>query len=331
MADKVLFSRDDVVEVEVRPAFPVKLPRGGGDGVARVREGVLERLLHIGNCPIRVRAWQVRTGVRIRAEKIEPRLAIHFGEFECDEAGREELEQAIARMRFVLALDDDMAPFFRRFKADPLIGGAIHRKPWIRPKRRPWPWEALVWAITEQLIESSRAAAIQRRMVRRWGPRVAPARRSDRPLMDVPSPAVIAGRAAAELVSMDLTESRSVAMVRCAREVAEGRADLDDPASDRRLLAIREIGPWTLQCVGLSGRGDPDSLPAGDLVYVKLVGHLARLKRRATVPEVEEFFAPYAPYRGLAGAYALAGHSGLMNLPLPLAPNIGEDGLPDAA
>ena len=69
-----------------------------------------------------------------------------------------------------------MGEFFRAFKRDPLIGAAIHRKPWVRPRRRPWPWEALAWAITEQLIESSRAAAIQRRIVRRWGPKAAPGR-----------------------------------------------------------------------------------------------------------------------------------------------------------
>jgi hypothetical protein len=40
---------------------------------------------------------------------------------------------------------------------------------------------------------------------------------------------------------------------------------------------------------------------------VKLVGYLAGLGRRATVEEVEEYFAPYAPFRGLAGAFALAG------------------------
>ena len=56
-----------------------------------------------------------------------------------------------------------------------------------------------------------------------------------------------------------------------------------------------------MQCLGLFGRGEPDSLPAGDLVYLKLVGRLARLGRRATVEEVEEFFAPIAPFRGLAG------------------------------
>jgi 3-methyladenine DNA glycosylase/8-oxoguanine DNA glycosylase len=297
------------LEVEVRPRFPVRLRAGGGDGVTRHREGVIERLLHVGPCPVRVRAWQARTGVRVRAERVDPRLAIHFKDsVECREAGKAQLEVAIERMRFALALDEDMGDFFRAFKGDPLIGAAIHQKPWVRPKRRPWPWEALAWAITEQLIEARRAAVIQRRIVRRWGPRVAPARRSDRPLMDVPGPELIAGRAPAEIVSMDLTEARALAMIRCAREVAEGRADLSDPADDRRLLAIREIGPWTVQCLGQIGRGDPDSLPAGDLAYVKLVGHLAGLGRRATVEEVEEFFAPYAPFRSLAGSFALAGH-----------------------
>jgi 3-methyladenine DNA glycosylase/8-oxoguanine DNA glycosylase len=299
----------DVVEVEVRPRFPVRLPRRvGGDGVTKLREGVLERLLHVGPCPVRVRSWHVPTGIRIRAESLEPRLAIHFDDsFECRPAGEEQLEVAIERMRFALGLDDDMGDFFRAFKQDRLIGPAIKRRPWTRPRRRPWPWEALAWAITEQLIEASRAAVIQRRIVRRWGPKAAPGRKSDRPLMDVPSPELMAGRAPAELVSMDLTEARALALVRCAREVAAGRVDLDDPASDRRLLAIREIGPWTVQCLGHYGRGDPDSLPAGDLAYVKLVGHLAGLGRRATPEEVEEYVAPYAPFRALAGSFALIG------------------------
>jgi 3-methyladenine DNA glycosylase/8-oxoguanine DNA glycosylase len=313
------------IEVEVRPRFPVRLPRsGGGDGVIRVREGIVERLLHVGTCPVRVRAWHVRSGIRIRAERIEPHLAIHFNDaVECTEAGEEELEIAIERMRFAFSLDDDLTEFFQAFKRDPLLGPVIHRKPWTRPKRRPWPWEALAWAITKQLIESSRANAIERRIVRRWGPRAAPAGPGHRPLLDVPSAELIAGRAPAELVSMDLTEARALAMVRCAREVTAGRANLDDPTTDRRLLAIREVGPWTVQCLGLYGRGDPDSLPAGDLAFVKLVGYLAELGRRATAEEVEEYFAPYAPFRGLAGTFAVVGwHKALKRKgPLRLAPD----------
>jgi 3-methyladenine DNA glycosylase/8-oxoguanine DNA glycosylase len=308
-----------VIEVEIRPRYPVRLPRsGGGDGVMRSREGVLDRLLHVGECPVRVRVWQARHGVRIRAERVEPSLAVHYDDCECREAGSAELELAIERMRFVFGLDDDMGAFFRAFKGDPLIGAVIHHKPWLRPKRRPWPWEALAWAITEQLIEARRAAVIQRRIVRRWGPRVAPGHPSQRPLMDVPRPALISGRAPAELVSMELTEARALAMIRCARDVAAGRIDPADPASDRRLLAIREIGPWTVQCLGFHGRGEPDSLPAGDLAYVKLVGHLKGLGRRATVEEVEEFFAPYEPFRGLAGRFALAAHGRAMGQGPPL-------------
>ena len=166
------------LEVEVRPRFAARLPRrDGSDGVMRVREGVVERLLHVGPCPVRVRAWHVRSGIRIRAERIEPDRAIHYEDLlECEGAGREHLEIAIERMRFALAIDDDMSEFFEAFKHDPLIGKVIHHRPWVRPRRRPWPWEALAWAIAEQLIDSPRAAAIERRIVRRWGPRVAPAR-----------------------------------------------------------------------------------------------------------------------------------------------------------
>jgi DNA-3-methyladenine glycosylase II len=311
------------MEERVLPRWPYRLPRSsGGDGVIRSRDNVVERLLHVGHAPIRVRAWRTREGyVHIRAEPIDPAALKHPvlpeampSPDEVPPAGERELGIAIERIRFSLAVEDDMGEFFQTFKRDPLLGPPIHHKPWVRPRRRPWPWEALCWAITSQLIEAFRAAEIQRRIVRRWAPsflpnQPAPRRRRQRswPLRDVPSAAVIAGRAPAELASMDLSQGRSVAMVRCAREVARGRAKLDDPRSDRRLLRISEIGPWTIQCLGLHGRGDPDSLPAGDLAYVKLVGHLAGLGRRATVEEVEEYFAPYAPFRGLAGAFALAG------------------------
>jgi 3-methyladenine DNA glycosylase/8-oxoguanine DNA glycosylase len=272
----------------------------------RVERGVASRLLHVDGCPVLVRAWEPgRQRVALRAEPLDPRSIALPGpavEAPAREAGTAELEQALARMRFALGVDDDLGEFLRRFRRDPMLGPLLRRRPYLRPRRRPWPWEALAWAVVKQLIESGRAARIQRRIVGRWGLRLGGARDS---LRDVPTPALIAGRAPVELESMGLALKRAIALRAVAGDVAAGRCELAGIDADRRLLAVREIGPWTVQCLGLYGRGDADSLPAGDLIYLKLVGRLASLGRRATVEEVEEFFAPYAPFRGLAAFWAV--------------------------
>jgi DNA-3-methyladenine glycosylase II len=277
---------------------------GGEDRVMRVSGGVATRLLRVGDCPVLVRAWQpARERVLVRAEPVETAALAPPRSVPAQPprpAGPAELRKAVERMRFALGVDDDLGEFYRRFRRDPLLGPPLRRRPHLRLHRRPWPWEALAWAIVKQLIESGRAAQIQRRIVGRWGMRL---EREREALRDVPAAATIAGRAPAEIEQLGLSAGRSVALRAVARQIAAGRCDPSDPAVDRRLLAVPEIGPWTVQCLGLFGRGDPDSLPAGDLIYLKLVGRLARLGRRATVEEVEEFYAPYAPFRGLAGSW----------------------------
>jgi len=270
----------------------------------RVRGGVASRLLQVEHSPVLVRAWQPeRERVLLRAEPVDPAAVAPPPSVPAQPsqlAGPSQLQKAVERMRFALGVDDDLGEFYRRFRRDPLLGPLLRRRPHLRLRRRPWPWEALAWAIVKQLIESGRAAHIQRRIVGRWGLRFDREREA---LRDVPAAAMIAGRAPAEIEQLGLSAGRSIALRAVAHQIAAGRCDPSNPAADRRLLAVPEIGPWTVQCLGLFGRGDPDSLPAGDLIYLKLVGRLARLGRRATVEEVEEFYAPYAPFRGLAGSW----------------------------
>jgi 3-methyladenine DNA glycosylase/8-oxoguanine DNA glycosylase len=284
------------------------MPRGSSDRTLRVRGGVASRLLHVDGSPVLVRAWQAaRDRVRFRADALDPslisrpRIAVApTGRT----AGQAQLDEAIERMRCALWVDVDLSGFHRRFRRDPLVGPLIRRMPDFRPKGRPWPWEALAAAVVGQLIEAERAALIERRIAGRWGPRLGEGRDA---LRDVPGPAAIAGRAPAELESMELVGRRAVALRLLARDVAAGRCRIESSDGDGRLLARPQIGPWTVQCLGLFGRNELDSLPAGDLAYVKLVGRLSGLGRRATVTEVEEFYAPYEPYRGLVGALTLAG------------------------
>jgi 3-methyladenine DNA glycosylase/8-oxoguanine DNA glycosylase len=290
------------VRLEVTPRWVFRLSRRTGlDGLARVRGGVLHRLLHRGDEPVALRVAQ------LSADRVL---------FGARASSREVAEWGIERMRAALGIDLDLRPFYERFRFDPLIGPAVRANPGLRVAARPAAFEALVWAICEQLIEYERAAAIQRRIVAALGRRC-----PHTGLRDCPPAAVLAAQAPALLGSFDLAEGRALALIRAAREVAAGRVDLDDPDHERgwrRLRRIRGVGSWTLQTLALTGQSRLDQLPAGDLAYLKLVGRLQNddPRARATEEEVERFFTPYEPWAGLAGLHALhgAGSSGALRL-----------------
>lgn len=282
------------VRVEIRPAWPFRLPRGGMDGVARRRGTVFERLVHVEGERAIVRA----------AQPGADRVVV--GAWSA--GGRDVCTEAIARVRFALGVDDDLRSFYERFRFDALIGPSVRRSPHLRVTRRPEPFEALAWAICEQLIDYGRAVEIERRIVRRWG-----ARCPRTGLRDVPAAVRLAQIAPAELESCDLSAGRALALRRAALEVARGRVDLRAADQERgwaRLRRIPGIGAWTVDILALLGQGRYDVLPAGDVSYRKLVGHL----RSGGVPgarveedEVRAFFAPYGGWAGLAGAHALHG------------------------
>lgn len=283
------------VRAEFRPRSPLRLPRGGLDGVARRRGGVLERLVHIGGQPAVVRA----------ALPSADRLLIG-----ARASDRAVADAAIERMRFACGVDEDLEPFVKRFSRDPLIGASVRRDPYMRVGRRLMPFEALAWAVTEQLIELGRAAAIQRAIVARHGDR-ASSWDGMATLRDVPSPSAVAALAPAQLRALDLSAGRCTALIRAAREVATGRVDLlasDHESGWRRLRAIVGIGSWTIEVLALHGQGRYDQIPAGDLSYLKFVGRMRSggdRRARAGEDEVRELFAPYEEWAGLAGAHAL--------------------------
>jgi 3-methyladenine DNA glycosylase/8-oxoguanine DNA glycosylase len=259
---------------------------------------VLERLLHHEDRPVVVRV----------AQPAPDRVV--FGARAASEAAA---AHGIERMRFALGVDEDLRGFLRAFAGDPLIGRSLRRRPWLRVRRRPEPFEALAWAICEQLIEYEQAVAIQRRLLSALGRRGHDWDGVGGRLRDLPAIEVLAGTAPALLESFELAGSRALALVRAAREVARGRIDLHSGEHEhgwRRLRAIPGIGAWTVEMLGLYGQGRHDQLPAGDLTLLKLVGRMLSggdPRVRAEEQQVREFFAPYGEWAGLAATHMLAG------------------------
>jgi 3-methyladenine DNA glycosylase/8-oxoguanine DNA glycosylase len=288
-----------LVREVVRPRWAAfRLGPPSLDGLTRRRGNGLVRLLHVDGSPVVV--------------------AVAGTVFAARAASEEAARAGIARMRFATGIDDDVAEFHARFRDDPVIGRAVRARPWVRVRRNPDPWETLAWAITEQLIDMDRAVAIQKRMIGAFGRRFAGWR-------DSPDAATIAAQAPAALEACGLAAKRALALRRAAREVAAGRVALARPASAAdggeavpaaalaareradftRLLAIPEIGTWTVEMLALHGLGRLDVIPAGDLGYLKLIGRLTTGNPRAVADEAEVrgFFAAYAPWAGLAGTY----------------------------
>ena len=272
------------LRAEVRPPWPFRLPGGSADGLLRLRGASLQRWLHVDGEPVHVAALQPAPDRVVFAARAARAAVAAAG---------------IARLRFATGVDDDLRPFHGAFRDDPVIGQAVRANPWLRVRRRCHPWEALAAAITEQLIDFERALAIQRRLIARLG------RRCPRSgLRDAPDPERVAAQAPAALAALDLAPKRALALRRCAREVAAGRVDLAGH-DVRRLRAIPEIGPWTVEMLALQGQGRMDLVAAGDLGFLRLVGRLltGNPRARAGEDDVRAFFARYGAWKGLAGEY----------------------------
>src|SRR5262245_12742462 len=175
-----------MVEVVTRARGPYSLSlsaRHAGDATRRFRDGVLDALVTVGDAGDRVEraaAQQLSDGsLQLVADS----------------------DESLAALRFMLAVDADHSEFLRRFRGDDLIGPATSMLAGLRPLRVSTVAQALLRALCGQLIESSRARFLERRIVRA----VMPAHGS---LYAPPTAAALGALAPAELRRLGLHARR---------------------------------------------------------------------------------------------------------------------------
>jgi len=191
----------------------------------------------------------------------------------------------------MLALDDDTTEFHRLHARDPLIGPTVQRLRGMRPRRKATVTHAVIRAISGQLIQASKALAIERAIIRAGGE-------------DPPTRESLAQLSPARLTACGLAASRAATLTRLARSLG-----LDGlrarPDALERLGRERGVGPWTVGVIALQGLGRYDAGLVDDLGLVKL---LASLRRRWPEPgETAELLAPYGQWQGLASMFLLQG------------------------
>ena len=278
-----------MVEDVVTPRGPYSLrlsARHGSDATRIVRDGVLTATIPCAGGLEQARAWQRPDGT----------LSIQAVS-----------EESLARMRFVLAVDDDHSEFLRRFADDRLVGRATRHLRGLRPLRTATVAHSLLRAVAGQLITAREARAIERRVVRA----------STRRLGDLNGPPTAAdlGRfAPAELCRLGLGARRAATLVRlCRGSDLEQLKTLPTTLAAERLERERGLGPWSTGVVCLQGLGRYERGLARDLGLVKLASEL--WGRRVEAGETDALLAPYGEWAGIASVYLLAGYgSGLVGL-----------------
>ena len=203
--------------------------------------------------------------------------------------------EGLLRARFMLALEGDTSGFHRRFDRDPLLGPTSRSLAGYRPLRLATVAHAALRAVCGQLIESRRAALIERSILRHLG-------------VGVATRETLATLTPAELRRHGLATSRAATLVRLVRSLDLERLRRHDTAVVlERLQRERGIGPWSVGVIAIEGLGRYDHGLVGDLGLIKLLSSL-----RGTWVEAEEtaeLLAPYGEWQGLAGHLLMLGWS----------------------
>ncbi|MBV8877563.1 MAG: DNA-3-methyladenine glycosylase 2 family protein, partial [Gammaproteobacteria bacterium] len=197
-----------------------------------------------------------------------------------------------ARRVFDLAADPQRIG--AELAADALIGPFARACPGLRIPGAWEPFECAVRAVLGQQVSVAAGRTFTARLVERLGHVI-------RPGADVlnrlfPDAAVLAE---APLASLGITRSRALTLRALARAVLERRIDFSAAPAEviAALVALPGIGAWTAQYVALRALGEPDAMPAGDLVLRRMLGAAARL---ASLRELEERARAWQPWRGYA-------------------------------
>lgn len=219
--------------------------------------------------------------------------------------------EAHALVVVLLGLDEDAAAFARlarKLGLARLVAG----RPEFRISRTPSIFDGLLWAIIGQQINFPFACLLKRRLIERTGTPLGDG------LYAPPLPAAVANLEVADLLPLQFSRQKAAYVIATARLITTGKLDLDQlplmsaTRVERTLLAIRGLGPWSVNYLMMRALGFADCVPLGDTGVTSGLQSLLKLEERPDVDATRRLMAMFSPYRSLA-----TGHLWQFNQPFP--------------
>ena len=250
-------------------------------------------------------AGRIRKGVLLAGAPTLLDITLHADRAECiiDADDRMAEEAADAALQNMLGLHIDPAPFERAVRTDALFGPIVARQPGLRVIQSATVFEALTWAIIGQQINLPFAIALRRTFIQQAG------RAHSSGLWCYPEAADVARLDIEQLTSRKFSGAKADTLLRFARLVADGTLSLARTADaadvSERLLAVKGIGPWTVNYALLRGWGYADCSLHGDVAVRNAIGRLLGTERPG-LRAAEAFLQAYLPHRTMAAAYLWA-------------------------
>lgn len=215
--------------------------------------------------------------------------------------GQEAFERLV---RHMLGLDQAIEAFEYAHAAHPQLGPLLRRNAGLRITQVATPFEAISWAILGQQISLVAAVALRRRLIQAAG------RRHSSGLLCYPDAASLLQVDASALRAAGCSQTKANALLGLARAVDEGQLPLDEwlrtlPIDDIRagLLAIRGIGPWTINYALLRGFGWLDASLHGDVAVRRGLQRLLGRAEPVGEAETRQWLEAFVPWRALVAAH----------------------------
>lgn len=215
-------------------------------------------------------------------------------------------EQAHGAVLNVLGLRIDPQPFLDFAANDALLGELSRRQPGLRIVQSATVFEALTWAIIGQQINLPFAISLRRTFILQAGTQHSSG------LWCYPDAASAARLQVDDLTSRKFSRAKAETLLRFAALVAGGELDLaPGPGNSiddigKALLAVKGIGPWTVNYGLLRGYGYPDCSLHGDVAIRAALQALLGEDSKPDMPRTEEILRRYAPHRTMAAAHLWA-------------------------